>query len=467
MTRRADPLPPALGTSHNPITLSSQSSASQASTHEREGVDSAVLRKLPYRWSVDKEVAFVKFVKDNIHYQNLLLPGHLLNPDGKLRVDSTGKLSAASVMRAASNEIFPEDEQKTVEQMKQKWRGIDKIYRRELVTQTKTGQGLLLSEISTGPMRTLRERIIERVPWWEIYHEMARDRQTSDPDILVTGAGEQHLRALDEDSDDPDAQASGVGSTGASGSHAAIPVHDSSDTDDGRVLSQLSEYSRRQQEAARTRQRHEQRDLDDDDFDSVDSGSPTRIPRASRSVSSSQKTSSSSASQRSAIVIPRRDALPSLPQLSSQSSTDAMRAGAVRARTTRLDTATPSVKQENDASSSSARRCDESSLGKRKAKGKGRSSAVDAAVEEFARSLEDDRDVQIERELTKRQRLEVRASEIAMRAKERERQADALHSRLGSIDARLEGQQTRLEHQLTLLTTINARVEAIFHRAQE
>ncbi|CAD6960709.1 unnamed protein product, partial [Tilletia laevis] len=53
---------------------------------------------------------------------------------------------------------------------------------------SKTGQGLLLEEIYDGQMKTQREHLLKRIPWWEMMQEMMRDRSSSDPDIVVTGA---------------------------------------------------------------------------------------------------------------------------------------------------------------------------------------------------------------------------------------------------------------------------------------
>ncbi|CAD6955249.1 unnamed protein product, partial [Tilletia laevis] len=88
--------------------------------------------------------------------------------------------------------------------MRQKIKGLCKTYFRERDKMGKTGQGLLLEEIYDGQMKTQREHLLKRIPWWEMMQEMMRDRSSSDPDIVVTGATDINTQYNGDGDDVPD-----------------------------------------------------------------------------------------------------------------------------------------------------------------------------------------------------------------------------------------------------------------------
>ncbi|KAK0543405.1 hypothetical protein OC844_007612 [Tilletia horrida] len=114
-----------------------------------------------FRWTPQNEYDFVKAIKDNVAYQALLLPGHSKSKAvGGTASSSGGALSASSAARTISLHIFGPSDQKSAAQMKQKLRGIVSQYQAALKTESKTGQGLLLTEMRGGELKTLREQIL-------------------------------------------------------------------------------------------------------------------------------------------------------------------------------------------------------------------------------------------------------------------------------------------------------------------
>ncbi|CAD6890051.1 unnamed protein product, partial [Tilletia caries] len=94
------------------------------------------------------------------------------------------------MIRALRSHVFPEGTNKTVDGIKAKISAMVKKYRQHLTAMSQTGQGLLLDEMYDGPVKTAREQLLEEYPWWETMHIMMRDRASSDPSTVVTGAGE-------------------------------------------------------------------------------------------------------------------------------------------------------------------------------------------------------------------------------------------------------------------------------------
>ncbi|KAE8265870.1 hypothetical protein A4X09_0g6478 [Tilletia walkeri] len=93
------------------------------------------------------------------------------------------------MLRAISAAIFPPGQAENADQVRQRITGIVKKYHDELRAMSITGQGLLLEEMYDGHIKNAREELLSRCPWWDTMHEMMRDRGSSEPEELVTGAG--------------------------------------------------------------------------------------------------------------------------------------------------------------------------------------------------------------------------------------------------------------------------------------
>ncbi|CAD6909786.1 unnamed protein product [Tilletia controversa] len=321
-----------------------------------------------FRWSAQNEYDFIKAIKDNLCYQTALLPGHAKATDDASSTSMAGKLTKASILRAISVSVFRDAKQLSSAQMQQKLTGLIDTYRKVLKTETITGQGLLLSEMtSNSQAKTMRKGILDRHP--------------CDQDDGVTGGRSPYSQARPRG------------------------VYDD-EMDDGSV----------------------------DDLAAID-------PRLLRADSSSPDVTRSSVGGRrpSNIFIPERgssSSLPYLADLASQSLTDRQRSGAVKAAQSLTDrqrsgavNAAPksasSLRDERDRSpaptvSSSRAKVDQASRDKDKktGKGKGRNSNTDAFAEQLGRNLDEDRRLRLEREETKRRRLDVRAQQIQMQANE-------------------------------------------------
>ncbi|CAD7069467.1 unnamed protein product [Tilletia caries] len=312
---------------------------------------------------------------------------------------------------------------------------------------SKTGQGLLLEEIYDGQMKTQREHLLKRIPWWEMMQEMMRDRSSSDPDIVVTGATDINTQYNGDGDDVSDND--GQDDRG-------------NDGDDGNNGGE-SPYTR----THGTKRFNYDVDDDDDDMDDdelLDSVSVRASePRASSEASLSFRTPTASQRSVNGLRIPGRDAaLPGLDRLASQVSADSMRAHAVSAHSEtpsrglkRTSIGNISMKseshKENDASSIAS-----SSRDKKKETGKGRASSIidDALIGFQQRASEDRAAIIAEREQTKRRKLELRSQELAVKTQQRDREHEVHEAHFTMLESKVEALHA-------LLTATNAKLDTI------
>ncbi|KAE8180686.1 hypothetical protein CF336_g9200, partial [Tilletia laevis] len=76
-------------------------------------------------WTSHQQTHLVRLIKDKQDFQTMFLPGHNEAIPDKL------KMQGNPMLRGMSREIFPADEQKTPDQMRQKIKGLCKTYFRE------------------------------------------------------------------------------------------------------------------------------------------------------------------------------------------------------------------------------------------------------------------------------------------------------------------------------------------------
>ncbi|KAE8183967.1 hypothetical protein A4X03_0g7815 [Tilletia caries] len=362
----------------------------------------------PHRqWTVEETVHLVRLIKDNPAYQTSFLPGH-----SKSKLDANLKMKGNTMLRAISKEIFAEDEAKDPDQIRAKITGLVKKYNSELQAMSETGKGLLLSEMRDGHVKTQREILLKRVPWWDLMHEMMKDRASSDPDIVVTGAGEIDTQGGEaEDDEDMDESENG----------------DSNDDDDD--LAGLSQYSR-----ARRLLGHEDNfdELDDDDASVARDSQSFQTPRIGNRSGSS---------------------LPGLERLAAQSSSDGMRASAVSAHDSNASS--------SRASSSARRGGIKTSRTHDKGKGRAKpstSSIIDSAIEDLTqRSTEERAAIIAEREQTKRRKLDVRAQELELKSKQCERDMELQTARFTLLES-------RIDNILALLSTVNVKLDSVMSK---
>ncbi|KAE8241290.1 hypothetical protein A4X03_0g8179 [Tilletia caries] len=429
--RRPNQLPDR--SAETPVVLSSQTSTTSQSVlgSTQESTETSLLnpgRSKVLKWTTEQEHAFVRAIHDNPRYQAALLPGHSQDPD-----DATPqcKINHLSIMRNISAEIFPDPDQRNAPQMKQKLRGLVRVYRKEVEAMSETGRGLLLEEMTAGPLKTQRELLLNRLPWFDLMHAMMRNRAASDSDIIVNGVGEQQTQqsSFQDDEEEPGDE------------QEPEQPHDDFDEDDEGGVSQFTRQVARGEVDAPF--------YDDETFDDEDDRASPGRPRAQLPSFVSQ-------------TQPRRGAgcLPSLSRLSDQSLSDSMRSGAINNRSNSISQSSFSVSQSSSSAvqSSNSKGAASSTPTKRepvvatrpnsnKNKGKQRSSAVDDALDTFSRQIQDDQELRIEREQTKLRKLDLRCQELAFRSQEREHEADFLNTRLGALE--------------TIMTSLNAKVDTI------
>ncbi|KAE8239058.1 hypothetical protein A4X06_0g8523 [Tilletia controversa] len=394
----------AVGTQAAPIEIPSSSSEassnaslaiSQLSDHSTT-TQSTTSSRQP--WSIEETVELVKLLKDNIHYQTMFLPGH-----NKSHAQKTGPAQKTAMLRAMRDHIFGEGKSKTEAGVKSKIISTVERYRHFLRAMSTTGQGLLLEEMFEGPIKNAREQLLAKCPWWEDMHEMMRDRNSSDPSKLVTGAGEIKPQGtasqIDEDTSSPDATED-------------VFSEDDIDNEGGMVgLGLLSQVA-----ARRAKRRYESEDEEDQDID-MDSSMST--PRASATASSSK------------LRLPVRS-LPQMSRLIDASENYPMAKRSVQ----REPAPKPTVKDEKGKA---ADRSDFKSNGSKSPSKTGKSSASDKVVDDFGRYFVEDREhrskVMSEKEQTKRLRLELRSQD---RLQDREKDKEFLDRRMDAIINKLD-----------------------------
>ncbi|KAL9934293.1 hypothetical protein V8E36_006749 [Tilletia maclaganii] len=434
-------------------------SSSQASTQLTSASSARVPEPAPatstaprFHWTQQNEYDLVKAIKDNVDYQTVLLPGHVkddVKNDGDAETTGTKPLSKASIYRTISSQIFRQHEQKTPAQMRQKPIGLLETYRTLIKNESRTGQGLLLSDMREGSIKTQREQYLERHPWYEMMHEMMLDREDSDTDIVVTGSGERRLRPEDDEDVSRDLHDAGNDEKGQSDENA----------DNDEYMVGKSQYSQALARGLAAGLYDD--DLMDDDDDQDDMGSID--PRLRQNSSRSQDAGTGSSSS-----------LPSLEDLASQSGSDRQRHGAVSASSYGLGT---SARDRSPVPSTFASfsRSKAELTSKGKSKAKGRDSQSDAYIAQFSRNMDEDRRLQLEREETKRRKLDVRSQQIIMQSQERERQSDLINTQLVSVfnlidamqvsmTARMDGLNGVLTGVMARLDSLSAKLDRAFHR---
>ncbi|CAD6889861.1 unnamed protein product [Tilletia laevis] len=385
---------PVRGSIHAPILVSSSVPPSQGSQSPQAspllGQDfdltdascsrvTQQVRKAPRPWTLDQETELVKLIKDNLRYQTAFLPGHSLVQDPR-----ESKVSGATMLRAISSAIFPSGLAKTADQVRQKITGIIKKYHDELRSMSVTGQGLLLEEMRDGPVKNAREDLLTRCPWWDDLHEMMRDRGSSEPEELVTGAGEIYSHE---------------------GSTQGTPIIGAAD--DHR-MDDIEQHVFLPRAGTRKRPSSLDFDLEDDDMNSVSD--------LDQLISSSQDSSAGSG------------------QLSGQSSRDPMNKDAIGSGTPSGSNASPPKMRDTGKTPIRGEGPPKPKTEGRTPRPNARSGHVDDALDDYARHLQEQRELRvqatIEREQTKRLKLE-------LKSQLREREADSAERRLRNIEERL------------------------------
>ncbi|KAE8184272.1 hypothetical protein CF328_g7913 [Tilletia controversa] len=354
-------------------------------------------------WTTHQMVALVDFLKDSIPHQVMFLPGH--NRGHPIK---GSHMQGATMIRALRSHVFPEGTNKTVDGIKAKISAMVKKYRQHLTAMSQTGQGLLLDEMYDGPVKTAREQLLEEYPWWETMHIMMRDRASSDPSTVVTGAGE-------------------ISTTTGS---ASTSVESQGEGEDEAVVLGL-----RSQTSGRGRKRAFDFDEDDrnDAFsedDSEDGQTNTSTPRAS----------GSRLPQR--LYIPGKGPLPTLGRLANATSTDPMSKGSVQKEAG--DSTSPTARMDKGKAKVVERLHPvpvklESAPKPKPTHKHARSSVVDGALDEFGRTLAEERQqrahaqalVASEREQTKRLKIE-------LQAQNRDKEKDLFDCRLNAQAIKLE-----------------------------
>ncbi|KAK0543404.1 hypothetical protein OC844_007611 [Tilletia horrida] len=278
---------------------------------------------------------------------------------------------------------------------------------------------------------------------------MMRDRVASDPDVVVTGAGER--RTVEDDDDDAD-------------------YAEEDELDDG----ERSVFSQARHARGTEALYDDEYGYNDDDLDSVDSPALLNRSRTSMSPEVSLRHMpagpASMASRRSSGINLRAQgsasSLPSLSALAEQSTRDHQSLGAVTAASSRPSSTRDRSPTRSAAGSRSASNQASSS------KGKGRSRPADEYVAEFKRAVDEDRALQHDREETKRRKLDFRAQQMQLLSQERERQSDIVNIHYNtlvgrmdalqmSINARMDGIQGVLTGLMAKMETLGAKLDAI------
>ncbi|KAL9933711.1 hypothetical protein V8E36_007369 [Tilletia maclaganii] len=112
--------------------------------------------------------------------------------------------------------------------------------------------------------------------------------------------------------------------------------------------------------------------------------------------------------------------------------------------------------------------------GQSKGKAIGRGSQSDAYIAQFSRNMDEDRRLQLEREETKRRKLDLHSQQIIMQSQERERQSDLINTHLGSVFNRIEAMQVSMTARMdglncvltgvmAPLDSLSAKLDRAFH----
>ncbi|KAE8250492.1 hypothetical protein A4X13_0g4686 [Tilletia indica] len=388
------------GTKEAPVEISSSSSQassdaspalSQASDSSTSGSSTASSRqRVP--WTIEETTELVKILKDNVHYQVMFLPGH-----NKTHTVKTGPAQKTAMLRAMRDHIFGEGPStKSADGIKSKITSTVERYRHHLQAMAITGQGLLLEEMYDGPIKNAREKLLVKCPWWDDMHSMMRDRNSSDPSKVVTGAGE--IRSKTKEAAKDESQ--------------EIFSEDDDDGGEDNVGLGLS------QAATRAKKRGFDYDYDEDDDAEMDLDNTQSTPRASTTASSSK------------LRLPSQP-LPQMSQLVDAVDKDPMGKRSVQKE---------AVEKRSPASSVS-----DSPVKEEKGKGVDRgtrspskpskSSVSDQAMDDFGKYFAEDRESRVkaiaEKERTKRLKLEIKSQD-------REKDKDIFDRRLDALSSKLE-----------------------------
>ncbi|KAE8239469.1 hypothetical protein A4X13_0g8188 [Tilletia indica] len=186
------------GSLEDPFVLPSSSSraATEEETSQASDNGSSSARKprsqaIP--WTSEDVYKYVEIIKNNPAYQASLLKGHKKKPNGNERDD---KISQNTYYKAISR---IGNLGRNLDQMRQKLAWVHSKYQLEIDAMSQTGRGLLLSDMRSGTIKNAREQLLKKYSWFDMYHEMMRDRASSDPDFLVTGKGVLQLSSTDDE----------------------------------------------------------------------------------------------------------------------------------------------------------------------------------------------------------------------------------------------------------------------------
>ncbi|KAE8223514.1 hypothetical protein CF319_g3465 [Tilletia indica] len=401
---------PKMGTKEAPVEISSSSSqpgtanASPALSQDLESSTasrSTASSRAREPWTMEETTELVKLLKDNIHYQVMFLPGHNKNHTNK-----TGPAQKAAMLRSMRDHIFGETKSKTGDGVKSKINSTVERYRHFLQAMSITGQGLLLEDMYDGPIKNAREQLLAKCPWWEDMHLMMRDRNSSDPSKVVTGAGEIKSK------------------TNATGKDDSLEIFSEDDDDEeaGNVGLGLSQAATRAKKRGFDYDYDEDADEDMDDQMEFDNTQST--PRASTSGSSSS------------LRLPSHS-LPQMSRLVDAANKDPMGKGSVRkgAADKQSPASSSSDKSIKDDKGKGVDRSDITGSGSKSPTKQGKSNVSDQAMDDFGRYLVEDREQRsqatAEKERTKRLRLE-------LKSQDREKDIEVLDRRLDTLANKLE-----------------------------
>ncbi|KAK0523403.1 hypothetical protein OC834_005918 [Tilletia horrida] len=426
---------PTAGTLDDPVELSSSTDAASDSGAEQ--------RKPREAWTAEQITALINCLKQNPSYQQAFLPGHK-----KEEASQTSKISANTMLRNIRKVVFPNGTTKTEDGIRSRITTCVKNYNKELTAISQTGQGLLLADMRAGPVKNAREQLLAVMPWWETMHIMMRDRASSEPDIVVTGAG-TIKKTVDKKRKDP--------------SLGILPRKKVTKYDTDSDLS-AEEREGLSPAAALARQRGYDFEYDDEDSDSsiprlrslseelasmdpdgdTDMDGILNTPRAPMAP----KASSSSSLR----------VLPTLARLVDATKDDPQAAGA--SASSRADLSLykgkEKVKDEPDLSP-----CKPSPL----KQGKTRASIADQAMNEFGRFMAEDRQVRAEanarataeREQTKRLKIEMKSG----RDKDMEtlgRQIESLSRQIESLALKVDAVDTHSLQNAQAIADLNVAI---------
>lgn len=152
-------------------------------------------------WHDEEVNHLVDFLHKNSSYQYGLLPGR--NPPGK---DKGNKVKKSSLFRGIHKSLWPNDSRYTGcdQRIRAKINALHTLYKAELKKMNQTGQGLLYNELQPrSAIKSHRELLKKRLPWWEKWHEMSIDRTDVEPaQVLVSGGYGPELSISDDDETD-------------------------------------------------------------------------------------------------------------------------------------------------------------------------------------------------------------------------------------------------------------------------